>query len=66
MSVSEIVNKVWNYAWAKLNKLDGDDLELQYCHTLENLGKKGVMLGILFRKAHVNRINTWKDPKRGL
>ena len=62
MSVSEIVNKVWNYAWAKLNKLDGDDLELQYCHTLENLGKQGA----IFRKAHMNRINTWKDPKRGL
>ena len=25
------------YAWAKLVKLDGDDLELQYRHTLENL-----------------------------
>ena len=94
MSVSEIVNKVWNYAhvlrddgvgyedyveqityliflkmaderetagqqvqvpskyaWAKLVKLDGDDLELQYRHTLENLGKRGGMLGTIFRKA---------------
>jgi type I restriction enzyme M protein len=31
------------YAWAKLVKLDGDDLELQYRHTLESLGKEGGM-----------------------
>ncbi len=29
------------YAWARLVKLDGDDLELQYRHTLENLKLKG-------------------------
>ncbi|MEW8335297.1 MAG: hypothetical protein AB2558_11455 [Candidatus Thiodiazotropha sp.] len=32
-------------------KLDGDDLELQYRHTLESLGKEGGMLGTIFRKA---------------
>ena len=44
------------YAWAKLVKLDGDDLELQYRHTLENLGKQGGMLGTIFRKAQ-NKIH---------
>ena len=42
------------YTWAKLVKLDGDDLELQYRHTLENLGKQGGMLGTIFRKAQFN------------
>lgn len=40
------------YAWAKLVKLDGDDLELQYRHTLESLGKEGGILGTNLRKAH--------------
>lgn len=31
------------YTWAKLVKLDDDDLELQYHHTLENLGREGGM-----------------------
>ena len=48
------------YAWAKLNKLDGDDLELQYRHTLENLGKQGGMLGTIFRKAQ----NKIQDPAK--
>jgi type I restriction enzyme M protein len=39
------------YGWAKLVKLDVDDLEIQYRHTLENLGKMGGMLGTIFRKA---------------
>ena len=39
------------FAWAKLVRLDGDDLELQYRHTLENLGKQGGMLGTIFRKS---------------
>jgi type I restriction enzyme M protein len=39
------------YSWARLVKLDGDDLELQYRHTLENLGKLGGMLGTIFRNA---------------
>jgi len=46
------------YAWAKLVKLDGDakrnkTSELQYRHTLENLGKQGGMLGTIFRKANI-------------
>ncbi len=48
------------YAWAKLVKLDGDDLELQYRHTLENLGKEGGMLGTIFRKAQ----NKIQDPAK--
>jgi len=45
-------------------KLDGDDLELQYRHTLENLGKQGGMLGTIFRKAQ-NKIvagRPWPAP----
>ena len=49
-----------NYSWARLVKLDGDDLELQYRHTLENLGKKGGMLGAIFRKAQ----NKIQDPAK--
>lgn len=29
------------YAWAELVRLDGDNLENQYRHTLESLGKQG-------------------------
>jgi hypothetical protein len=32
-----------DFAWAGLAKLDGDDLELQYRHTLENLDKQGTI-----------------------
>ena len=49
-----------NYSWARLVKLDGDDLELQYRHTLENLGKEGGMLGTIFRKAQ----NKIQDPAK--
>lgn len=48
------------YAWARLVKLDGDDLELQYRHTLEALGKKSGMLGTIFRKAQ----NKIQDPAK--
>ncbi len=48
------------YTWAKLVKLDGDDLENQYRHTLENLGKEGGMLGTIFRKAQ----NKIQDPAK--
>jgi type I restriction enzyme M protein len=30
---------------------DGDELEIQYRHTLEDLGKRSGMLGLIFRKA---------------
>ena len=46
-----VLNK---YAWSRLVKLDGDDLELQYRHTLENLGKQRGMLGTIFPKAQNN------------
>jgi len=39
------------YDWPALLKLDGDDLEIHYRHTLEELGKRLGMLGIIFRKA---------------
>lgn len=48
------------YAWANLVRLDGDDLELQYRHTLESLGKEGGMLGTIFRKAQ----NKIQDPAK--
>ena len=48
------------YSWARLVKLDGDDLEVQYRHTLENLGKQGGMLGTIFRKAQ----NKIQDPAK--
>ena len=52
------------FAWSRLVKLDGDDLELQYRHALENLGKQGGMLGNIFRKAQ-NKIDEgrpWPAP----
>lgn len=48
------------FNWAKLVKLDGDDLELQYRHTLEFLGRRGGMLGTIFRKAQ----NKIQDPAK--
>ena len=39
------------FAWPALVAKDGDDLEAHYRHTLEELGKKPGMLGVIFRKA---------------
>src|SRR5437870_1102280 len=39
------------FAWPELLKRDGDELEIHYRHTLEELGKRPGMLGIIFRKA---------------
>ena len=39
------------YDWPSLLALDGDALEVHYRHTLEELGKKPGMLGVIFRKA---------------
>ena len=39
------------FGWPSLLKLDGDDLEIHYRHTLEELGKRSGMLGVIFRKA---------------
>lgn len=49
-----------NYNWSNLVKLDGDALENQYRHTLEQLGKQGGMLGTIFRKAQ----NKIQDPAK--
>ncbi|WIO73866.1 class I SAM-dependent DNA methyltransferase [Porticoccaceae bacterium LTM1] len=48
------------YSWSRLVKLDGDALEIQYRHTLEELGKQGGMLGTIFRKAQ----NKIQDPAK--
>jgi type I restriction enzyme M protein len=48
------------FNWGHLVKLDGDDLELQYRHTLESLGKQSGMLGTIFRKAQ----NKIQDPAK--
>ncbi len=48
------------FGWAALKKLDGDDLEIHYRHTLEELGKRGGMLGLIFKKAQ----NKIQDPAK--
>ncbi|HEX7681803.1 MAG TPA: class I SAM-dependent DNA methyltransferase [Thermoanaerobaculia bacterium] len=48
------------FGWDVLVKLDGDDLEIHYRHTLEELGKRPGMLGIIFRKAQ----NKIQDPAK--
>jgi len=47
-------------AWPALVAKDGDALEVQYRHTLESLGKKPGMLGVIFRKAQ----NKIQDPAK--
>src|SRR3954447_22613572 len=37
--------------WEALHRLDGDDLEVQYRHMLDELGKQPGTLGVIFRKA---------------
>jgi type I restriction enzyme M protein len=49
-----------SYGWDVLIKLDGDELEIQYRHTLEQLGKQKGMLGVIFRKAQ----NKIQDPAK--
>jgi len=46
--------------WPSLTAVDGDALEVQYRHTLEELGKEPGMLGIIFRKAQ----NKIQDPAK--
>jgi type I restriction enzyme M protein len=48
------------YDWPSLIKLDGAELETHYRIILEELGKKGGMLGAIFRKSQ-NRI---QDPAK--
>ncbi|MBA7596197.1 putative type I restriction enzymeP M protein [subsurface metagenome] len=46
--------------WQSLIEKDGDELEIQYRHILETLGKGKGMLGVIFRKSQ-NRI---QDPAK--
>ncbi|MDX2079952.1 MAG: class I SAM-dependent DNA methyltransferase [Terrimicrobiaceae bacterium] len=46
--------------WPALLAKDGDELEVHYRHTLEELGKKPGMLGVIFRKAQ----NKIQDPAK--
>src|SRR5436853_7135379 len=48
------------FGWETLIKLDGDELEIHYRHTLEELGKRPGMLGTIFRKAQ----NKIQDPAK--
>jgi type I restriction enzyme M protein len=48
------------YGWDALLKRDGDDLEIHYRHTLEELGRRSGMLGVIFRKAQ----NKIQDPAK--
>ncbi|MBD2667248.1 class I SAM-dependent DNA methyltransferase [Richelia sinica] len=48
------------YSWEALRSKDGDALEIQYRHTLEQLGKQKGLLGVIFRKSQ-NRI---QDPAK--
>jgi type I restriction enzyme M protein len=48
------------YRWEALARKDGDTLELQYRHTLENLGKEAGLIGTIFRKAQ----NKLTDPAK--
>lgn len=48
------------FGWETLIKLDGDDLEIHYRHTLEELGNRPGMLGTIFRKAQ----NKIQDPAK--
>ena len=46
--------------WPALLAKDGDELEIHYRHTLEDLGKRPGMLGVIFRKAQ----NKIQDPAK--
>jgi len=48
------------YRWAQLVGKDGDALELQYRHSLEQLGKEPGLIGTIFRKAQ----NKLTDPAK--
>jgi type I restriction enzyme M protein len=48
------------YEWPELLRRDGDELEVQYRHTLEALGRETGMLGVIFRKAQ----NKIQDPAK--
>jgi len=51
------------FAWSELSSKSGDDLEIHYRHTLDNLGKEPGLVGIIFRKAQ-NKISNPSDLQR--
>lgn len=55
---ASIIPSQWR--WDKLGPLAGDELELQYRHTLENLAKEKGLIGTIFRKAQ----NKLTDPAK--
>lgn len=55
---ASIIPAKWR--WEKLAPLAGDDLELQYRHTLEALTKEKGLIGTIFRKAQ----NKLTDPAK--
>ena len=48
------------HGWDVLVKLDGDDLETHYRHSLTELGKRPGLIGVIFRKAQ----NKIQDPAK--
>jgi type I restriction enzyme M protein len=48
------------FDWQSLTSKDGAELEIQYRHLLESLGKEKGMLGVIFRKAQ----NKIQDPAK--
>lgn len=48
------------FGWGELVNKDGDELEIQYRHTLEKLGTERGMLGAIFRKSQ----NKIQDPAK--
>lgn len=48
------------YNWNSLLDKDGDELEVQYRHILENLGKESGIIGVIFRKSQ----NKVQDPAK--
>jgi len=48
------------WCWEQLAALSGDELELQYRHTLESLAKEKGLIGTIFRKAQ----NKLTDPSK--
>jgi len=48
------------YNWNSLLDKDGDELEVQYRHILENLGRESDVMGIIFRKSQ----NKIQDPAK--
>lgn len=48
------------WRWSKLAEKDGDELELQYRHTLEGLAHESGLIGTIFRKSQ----NKLSDPAK--